>query len=272
MKYDVWIFTAGGRVTQKNKKLKRIKVTMNSKVVLITGGSRGIGRSLGSVFTSEQYTVVVFSRSQPEDGTIQWIQGDMTSREDRERLVRQMKDQYGKLDVLINNAGVGLIEPWDQTEEKDLRYLFELNFFSLVDLTRLLLPLLEPVKGSVINTGSFLGKCAMPCMGAYCVTKFAVRAFSDSLRIELKPRGIHVLHLTVGMTQTDFNAKALGSRKMPPLYGAGNPDVLARKVYKAYLKRKSEILYPGWYLGFEDFIRWFPGIYAFLCRKIWKLN
>ena len=136
----------------------------------------------------------------------------------------------------------------------------------------LLLPLLEPVKGTIINTGSFLGQCAMPCMGAYSATKFALRAFSDSLRIELKPRGLHVLHLTVGMTQTNFDAKALGSRKMPRMSGAGNPHVLARKAYNAYLKRKTDILYPAWYLWFEQFIRWFPGIYAFVCRKIWKLN
>ena len=102
---------------------------MNSKVVLITGVSRGIGHSLANVFTREHYTVVGFSRSQPEGGVAQWIQGDMTSLKDRERLVRQMKDQYGKLDILINNAGIGLIETWDQTGEKDFRYLFELNFF-----------------------------------------------------------------------------------------------------------------------------------------------
>ncbi|MCP3892000.1 MAG: SDR family NAD(P)-dependent oxidoreductase [Desulfobulbaceae bacterium] len=245
---------------------------MEQKVAVITGSSKGIGKSLTEKFEKESIIVVGFSRTTPQGNLSHWVQGDINRKEDRDRLKNEVIEKYGRIDILINNAGVALIDSWEETEEADLRIMYETNFFSLVELSRLFVSELKKTQGTIINVSSVLGKLPVACMGGYCATKSALNAFSNSLRIELKPLGIHVLTLTVGLLKTDFLANALGSRQPPPFPGAGCPDKLANKTFRAYMKRKREITYPEWYTFYLPSVWLTPRLYEYFSIKTWKLD
>jgi short-subunit dehydrogenase len=245
---------------------------MKKRVAVITGISKGIGREIGNRFAQESIVVIGFSRTSPDGKCSHWVKGDINEKEDRVRLRNEAIEKYGSIDILVNNSGQGLLEKWENTSEKDLRTIFDTNFFSMVEMSQLFIDDLQKTKGSIINVSSALGKMAMPCMGGYCATKFAVEAFSNSLRMELNPKEIHVLNLTVGALKTDFLRNCLGSMTSPPLSGLGCPEVLAKKVYKAYCKRKREVTYPAWYGSYLLFSKLLPSVSDSICRKQWKLG
>jgi short-subunit dehydrogenase len=107
-------------------------------------------------------------------------------------------------------------------------------------------------------------------MGAYCASKFAMNAFSYSLRAELKEYDINVLNLIVGRINTGFSSRALGSMKPPDTPFGGNIDKFANIVYKAYEKRKREIVYPYWYKFLIIFGNLFPDLYDKISLKMWE--
>ena len=217
------------------------------KVAIITGASSGIGYALAKKFKDEGFKIINLSRRYSDILDIN-ISVDLTNLEDTSVALGKLLDKIDRVDVLINNAGIGLYESWEDLNIEDLRYTFELNFFTPVILVKALLPMLKESKGTIINVSSVAGKLYVPFMGPYCATKFSLNAFSDSLRAELKPYKVHVLNLIVGRISTGFSKRALGTKLTPstPSLGA-SPDKLAEKTYKAYLKEKREIIYPSWY-------------------------
>lgn len=245
---------------------------MDKKIIVITGASRGLGKALALKFLKEGHSVVGFSRNKPDYDLSLWVGGDITDRFSRATLLHECIEKFGKADILINNAGRGHYETWNKTALDDVTELFNTNFVSMIAMTQLFIPELIKTKGTVINVSSVAGKIAVPCMGLYCATKYAVNAFSDSLRIELKPKGVKVLNLIVGRVNTGFSAHALGQKKPPVTPGAGKPEVLAEKIYNAYIKGKKEIVYPGWYSLFIAFVRLFPSVYEYFNIKKWELD
>ncbi|RMA97274.1 SDR family NAD(P)-dependent oxidoreductase [Hydrogenothermus marinus] len=242
------------------------------KICLITGVSRGLGKALANKFKKEGFIIIGVSRSKVDFDIDFHIQADITKKEDIERIIKEFEKNFDKLDVLINNAGIGLYESWKKTNEEDLRKLFELNFFAPVLLTQRFLKYLKKTKGTIINVSSVAGKMHIPYMGAYCSSKFALNAFSYSLRAELQPYDINVLNLIVGRIKTDFSSNALGSIKITPntpVLGS-SPEKFAEATYKAYKKRKREIVYPYWYKFLIYFSNLFPSIYDKLALKKWQ--
>lgn len=245
---------------------------MDKKIVVITGASRGLGKAIALKFMNEGHSVVGFSRNKPDYPLSLWVSGDINEIESRAKLFQECIQTFGKVDILVNNAGRGHYETWEKTVLEDVRELFNINFISMIGVTQLFIPELVKTKGTIINTSSIAGKIPVPCMGLYCATKYAVNAFSDSLRIELKPKGVQVLNLIVGRVNTGFSTHALGHKKPPVTPGSGKPEMLAEKVYSAYLKGKKEIIYPGWYSFFLAFIRLFPSVYEYANIKKWGLD
>ncbi len=245
---------------------------MDKKIIIITGVSRGLGKAVALQFLREGHTVVGFSRNRPDYDISHWVGGDITDRFSRATLLHECIEKFGRADILINNVGRGHYETWDKTALDDVTELFNVNFISMIAMTQLFIPELVKTKGMIINISSIAGKIAVPCMGLYCATKYAVNAFSDSLRMELKPQGVKVLNVVVGRINTGFSTRALGDRKPPVTPGAGNPEILAEKVYKACIRQKKEIIYPGWYVMFMAFIKLFPSIYEYANIKKWKLD
>ena len=239
------------------------------KVAIITGASSGIGYALAKKFKEEGFKIVNLSRKRSDISDIN-VKVDLAKSEDISIALGKLLNKIDRVDVLVNNAGVGLYESWEDLNMEDLRYTFELNFFAPVTLVKALLPMLKETKGTIINVSSVAGKLYVPFMGGYCSTKFALNAFSDSLRAELKPYKVHVLNLIVGRINTGFSKRALGTKKPPltPSLGA-SADKLAEKTYKAYLKEKREIIYPYWYKYLILLAKFLPSVYDRVSLKKW---
>jgi short-subunit dehydrogenase len=218
------------------------------KVIVITGVSSGLGAAMAAEFKAAGHRVVGASRSFPTVPIDLWLRADITLPADRQRIVDDTLASYGRIDVLVNNAGIGCYQTWEDLREEDLRAAFELNLFAPILLAKLCLPHLLASGGSLINISSVAGKLYVPCMGPYCATKAALTFFSNTLRAETAHRGLHVLDMVVGRISTGFSLRSLGGRKPPSSPGGGNttPEDLAKAVYTGWRKRKRAVTYPGW--------------------------
>jgi short-subunit dehydrogenase len=239
------------------------------KVCLITGATKGIGKALLKRFKEEGFYVVNVSRTESSQADLN-LTADLTDPDSRRGIIDRVLQTTGRLDVLINNAGVGMYEPWESTEESELRKMFELNLFAPIELSRQAIPYLKRSKGCIINVSSVAGKVSIPFMGGYCATKHALNAFSDSLRAELRPYGIHVLNLIVGRINTGFSERAFGSKKPPSTPLSGSADKLAKLTYEAYIKGKREITYPLWYKLYILLAKLAPGLHDRIALRSWK--
>ncbi len=187
------------------------------KVVLLTGASSGIGRACARILAREGAELLLTARSQ--DGLeetarlagsakVQVLPADLTKPDIVAGLCEQVSDRVGRLDILINNAGVGLYVPSYESEPEAVRRLFELNVFAPVELTRQLLPLLGP-GAWIVNVSSIVGKVPLPWMPLYSASKYALSSYSDALRMELDGSGISVLAVHPGYVSTEFGHNTL---------------------------------------------------------------
>lgn len=239
---------------------------------MITGVSSGIGAALAKVFRDNGDRVVGVSRSEPDSGRDDWVQCDLTHFEQRRELKGKILEKVDCIDILINNAGVGIYDRWEDADPEDIRQVFELNFFSAVELTRLLLPIMKTPGGIIVNMSSVAARMSVVCMGAYCASKYAVHAWSDSMRMELYPKGIDVLEVLPGRISTGFSKRAKGGREHPETPGSVTPERLATAVLKAVNKRKKSIVFPWWYRLLMPIPRLAPGLYRKINLKKWKVN
>ncbi len=180
--------------------------------VLITGCSSGIGRALAEAFKSAGFDVWASAR-QPEDvarlsaAGFNAVQLDVND----SAALQHLAEQWGELDVLVNNAGYGAMGPLLDGGTEALQCQFETNVFSIVGVTQAFFPALRRGKGLVVNIGSVSGVLVTPFAGAYCASKAAVHALSDALRMELAPFGVRVMEVQPGAIDTRF-AKNAGAQ------------------------------------------------------------
>ena len=181
----------------------------NGKVVLITGGSSGLGRALAESFARSGADVVVSARSAEVLETVAGqlrqfgtqvlaIPADVTQQEQVDALIERTISHFGRLDVLVNNVGRSARAAVLDMTPEDFQNLLELNFLGAVRCTRAAAPYLIRSQGHLVNIGSLSGKSASRYVGAYAVTKFALAAYTQQLRLELAPQGVHVLLVSPG--------------------------------------------------------------------------
>lgn len=236
------------------------------KTVLITGGSSGIGRVLADRFASVDARVAIVG-IEPEGvkkavdeinesgGEALGLTADITKDEDVQSMIQTTIDRFGRLDVLVNNAGRSMRGAVKDTTPDQFRELMELNFIALVRVTLAALPHLLKQRGHIVNMGSLAAKTASRWVGAYPATKHAVAAYSQQLRLEHKEDGLHVLLVCPGPIAR--NGKRLyrleGEEKVPeqargPAGGAKlpkiNPNHLARSILQACQHRREELIVP----------------------------
>lgn len=221
---------------------------------LVTGASAGIGRELARQLVEQGGRVVATARRQElletlaaelagAAGEIHTVAADITAEADRRRLLEETAAAFGGLDVVVNNAGRGALGPFAESNASHLEEVMRLNFFAPVELIRAALPLLrEGQHPMVVNIGSVLGHIAVPNKSEYCASKFALHGFSDSLRAELKPAGIDVLHVCPSTTQSDFFDSALGQQRPPLKLAAATPAWVARRTVSAIRQGRREII------------------------------
>ncbi|HEY5311731.1 MAG TPA: SDR family NAD(P)-dependent oxidoreductase, partial [Pirellulales bacterium] len=179
------------------------------KVALVTGASSGLGLEIARAFCSAGAHVVLAARSagplesaaaqlRGAGGQATAIAADITRDEDVARLVDQTLERCGRLDVLVNNAGRSARRAVLDTTPDDFQELLDLNLLAVVRTTRAAAPHLLASGGHLVNIGSLAGKAASRYMGAYPASKFALTAYTQQLRLELGPQGLHVLLVCPG--------------------------------------------------------------------------
>ena len=238
-----------------------------NKAVLVTGGSSGLGRIIAEQFVRAGSKLAIVglvadavARAEAEmrsaGGEVLGICADITRQEDVDRLFAQTLARFDRLDVLVNNAGRSMRGKVLDTTPEQFRELMELNLIALVRCTRAAVPHLLEHRGHVVNIGSLAAKSAARWVGAYPATKFAVAAYSQQLRLELGPQGLHVLLVCPGpIERKDSRLYPLAGLEDVPESarepGAGvktkaiPPDALAQAILRACEKRSPEIVMPG---------------------------
>ena len=193
---------------------------MSNKVILITGVSGGLGRNLAEVAAKQGHTVVGTLRKQEQfadftnlvPGKTFPISLDVTQPEQRDAALQSVIDQYGRIDVLINNAGYGLIGAAEEFNENEARQQFETNFWGAAMLTTAVLPHMRAQgSGHIIQISAIGGFVPVPGMTFYGASKLALEGFSDSLAAEVAPFGIKVMAVLPGPMRTNWAGSSLKS-------------------------------------------------------------
>lgn len=184
-----------------------------------------------------------------DGGRVECVAGDITDPDTRQRTIDAARAGFGGLDILVNNAGVGALGLFEHTGADRVRRIMEVNFFALVEMTRLALPLL--MRGTnpiLVNISSILGRRGAPYSSEYSASKFAVHGFSEAIRAELVRHRIDVLVVSPGTTQTEFFERVLEKVGEPtwPEHTAVTPEEVARKTVRAMKAGRHEIIPYGW--------------------------
>ncbi len=235
------------------------------KAVLITGGSAGLGLAIAKAFVSAGANVIVAGRGAEqlraavltlqEHGEADGVVADVTDQAQVDAAIAATLERFGQLDVLVNNVGLSMRGEVVHTPVKDFQRLWETNFLTVVRCTRAAVPHLLKTRGHIVNIGSLASKTASPLLGAYPATKFPVAAYSQQLRFELGPHGIHTLLVCPGPIARDdagsrYDAQAANLPEAARRPGGGakikgiRPEVLAEKIVAACRKRRAELVVP----------------------------
>lgn len=188
----------------------------STKTVLITGASSGIGKATALYLATKGYQVIGTSRdktrlldlktqSDANGNQVDVEELDINSETSVTRTIHNVKNKYGHIDVLVNNAAYGLWGPAQTFSMKELRSQFDTNFFGTFHMCKTILPyMLHRETGTIINISSVLGKISTPFNGGYAATKFALEGLSEAMRFELWPFGIKVVLVEPGLFNTSF--------------------------------------------------------------------
>ena len=199
-----------------------------TKVVLITGASSGIGKSIGTFLHDKGFVVYGTSRN-PErvtDSTFPLLPLDVRNTESINATVQKIIQLSGRLDVVINNAGVGITGPIEEIPSQEIKNNFETNFFGPIEVIKAVLPQMRSQKsGLIINITSIAGYMGLPYRGIYSASKGALELITESLSMELKPFGINITNVAPGDFATNiasgrFHAPVIKDSAYEVSYGA----------------------------------------------------
>jgi short-subunit dehydrogenase len=251
---------AGRRKTHSNR--------MRGKTVLITGSSRGLGLAMAEEFVRlgarivlnardaeelERARHILLERTAASTADVITVTADLCKQEEAEYLVHRAMETWGRIDVLVNNAGIITVGPVENQTVEDFRAVMDANFFSAVQCTLAALPaMLQRGDGTVVNITSIGGKVAFPHLLPYTASKFAAVGFSEGLHAELRSKGVHVLTVCPGLMRTGSHLNALFAGNSEAEYqwfslGATTPGLAAsarraaQRIVRGVLNRETEI-------------------------------
>jgi NAD(P)-dependent dehydrogenase (short-subunit alcohol dehydrogenase family) len=223
-----------------------------NKVVLITGGSSGIGKSIGEFLHHKGFIVYGTSRNpeQVSNSVFPLLALDVRNIQSIQTAVNQVIATDGRLDILVNNAGVGITGPIEEIPTEEIKNNFETNFFGPIEVIKATLPQMRSQKsGLIINITSIAGYMGLPYRGIYSASKAALEIITESLSMEIKPFGIHITNVAPGDFATNiasgrFHAPVIQGSAYEIPYGnnlktmnehvdsGGNPNQMAEAIYK----------------------------------------
>ena len=251
-------------------------------VVLITGASSGIGQRLAIDLAGRGAIVIGCGRSRERlEETLRGVRRasldstvmvcDVGNRAQVQDMVSKILTQFGKIDVLVNNAGVGMRKPFVETSLDIIDEITRTNYLGMIYCTHAVLPsMIARGGGHIVNISSGAGKIGALNMAAYCGSKFAMNGFSESLYHELEPLGIHVSVICPGPVKTQFNrAFADQPPKSPPAL-AISPEAVSQKVIKAIERRKFEVVTPRWLALICVIKRFMPNLFSAVSHRTFR--
>lgn len=237
-----------------------MKRVLSNLRAIVTGASSGIGCAVAVELARQQVNVVAVARREDRladlrqrieglGGRIETVAGDITAPEVRRQALDAAVRAFGGLDILVNNAGVGATGLFADGNPERVRRIMEVNFFALVEMTRLALPVLQAGRTPIIvNVSSILGRRGVPHNSEYSASKFAVHGFSESIRAELARQGIDVLVVSPGTTETEFFDRVLEQTSKPnwPEHRPVSAAYVAQQTVKAIRRGRHEIVPYRW--------------------------
>jgi NADP-dependent 3-hydroxy acid dehydrogenase YdfG len=189
---------------------------LSDSVAIVTGASSGIGEATAEALAKKGASVVLAARRVSElealkdrigneGGDALVVKTDVTAEDDIDHLVGATMDEYGRIDVLVNNAGVMLLEPLERADRSNLRQMVEVNLMGLMNLTHAVVPIMQDQDGGhIVNVSSVAGRETMASGSGYNATKFGVNAFTDAIRQELSPQDIRTTIIEPGAVDTEL--------------------------------------------------------------------
>ena len=232
---------------------------MANHVVIITGGSSGIGKALAFEFGKNGYTVVITGRN-PQNLTqtekelldkrikAKGIVCDSASEEETREMIQEVVNTFGGIDILINNAGISMRSMFEDVQIEVLKQVMDINFWGTIYATQAALPYIKNRKGGIIGISSIAGYRGLPVRSGYSASKFAMNGFLEALRTELIGTGVHVLTACPGFTASNIRNASLNSagkitgetmREEDKMMSA---EEVAAEIYKAYLNKKKTLV------------------------------
>jgi NAD(P)-dependent dehydrogenase (short-subunit alcohol dehydrogenase family) len=188
--------------------MERYMGNSNRKVILITGASSGLGKVCAGYLSQRGHRVFGTSRhppSQKQVGSLNMVQMDVNSSDSISRAIDYILEKEGRLDVVLNNAGFGMMGSVEDTSIDEAKSLFETNFWGVVRVCRAVLPVMRDQEyGYIVNISSIGGQIGLPFRGLYSASKFAIEGMTEALRMEVRPFGIHVVLVEPGNLRTKF--------------------------------------------------------------------
>ena len=238
-----------------------------TKTVLITGASSGFGKITAKLFHRNGWNVIASMRSPEKETELSSLEGiltvllDVTDPSSIQKAVDKGLETFGSIDVLINNAGLGFMGILETATDDMVKNLFDVNVFGLINVTKIVLPVMRKAKtGVIINLSSMGGKVTMPYMSVYNATKFAVEGLTESMQFELNPLGIQFKLIEPGLYGTNFRGGLSTSdpgniEDYKPGYSRGvgalaaappNADIneVAETIYAAATDGSEQLRYP----------------------------
>jgi uncharacterized protein len=231
-------------------------MTLQNQVVLVTGASNGIGRCLAIDLASRgaivvgcgrsaerlQATEVALQRSSPSSAIIQCDVGKL---DEVREMVSGVLAKFGKIDILINNAGIGMRKPFVDTPIEAIEELVGTNYLGAVYCTHQALPsMIARGSGHIVNISSVAGKIGTLNLAGYCASKFAMNGLSESLYYELTPLGINVSVICPGPVRTDFNKPFGDTPPKSPASLVVTPESVSAAVIEAIESKRFEVVLP----------------------------
>jgi uncharacterized protein len=225
-------------------------------VAIVTGASSGFGEAIARRLAAGGYRVALAARSAERLDAIAREIGeralavptDVSIRSEREALVDKVVGEWGRIDVLVNNAGYGKYASATEMAPDDVEDMFAVNVLGMIDLTRLVLPaMVDRGSGHVVNMGSIAGHVAAPPLTVYASTKHAVVGFTRALHRELRGTGVHATVVSPGWARTRFGQVASGKDVDPSRVPGGvGADRVARAVTAVLRRPRREVVVPAW--------------------------
>lgn len=249
-------------------------VSMKDKVVIITGGSSGIGKAMAEVFGRHGSKIVITGRNLQDlnqavvdlkkQGIIaHGFQADVSVEDDNKRMAEETIKVFGRIDILINNAGISMRALFNEVDLNVVKKVMDINFYGVLYATKYCLPEILKNKGSIIGISSIAGYRGLPGRTGYSASKFALNGFLEVLRTEMLKKNVHVLTACPGFTSSNIRKRSL--TKDGTSQGESPRDknsmmsaaACAQYIYKATVKRKNILILTA------------QGKFTVLLNKLW---